>query len=89
MENLQVKCFIEQWEERPPLGASPVFLSIWELAGGDESEGDVRVGLALGVRCVYRDLSTENPMNFSLRGNTSIAFKYSVERYKFVAFLEF
>ena len=46
---LQVKCFIKEREESPPLCASSVFLGIWEFGGGDDSQRDVWVGLALGV----------------------------------------
>ena len=46
---LQVKCFVKEREESPPLCACSVFLGVWEFGGGDNPQGDVWVGLALGV----------------------------------------
>ena len=44
---LQVKCFIEEGEEGPPLRPGPVLLRVGELGGGHHAEGDVGVRLAL------------------------------------------
>ena len=49
---LQVKCFVKEREESPPLCACSVFLGVWEFGGRDDPRGDVWVGLALGVGCV-------------------------------------
>ena len=53
---LQVKCLIKEREESSPLSSGPVFGSIGKLAGGDDSQGNVGVRLALSVRCVYGHL---------------------------------
>ena len=46
---LQVKCFVKERKESPPLCACSVFLGVWEFGGRDDPQGDVRVGLSLGV----------------------------------------
>ena len=50
---LQVKGLIKQREESSPLSSSPVFRSIRELAGGNNSQGYVGIRLALSVGCMY------------------------------------
>ena len=53
---LQVKGLIKEWEESSPLSSGPVFRSIGKLTGGNDSQGNIRIGLALGICCVYRHL---------------------------------
>ena len=53
IENLQVKGFIEEREEGPPLRPGSVLLRVGELGGGNHAEGDVGVRLALPQGGIY------------------------------------
>ena len=50
---LQVKGLIKQREECSPLSSGAVFRSIGKLTGGNDSQGDVGIRLALSVCCMY------------------------------------